>query len=204
MNSPQPQQQTAAETDSLAARYRRIRRQTERLVEPLAPEDTVIQSMPDVSPSKWHLAHTSWFFERFVVDPNLPGYTEFNPQFHYLFNSYYYTAGQMHARSERGLLSRPTLAEILDFRRHVDTHLLELLEQRGNDSELAFLVELGLNHEQQHQELILTDLKHLLSLNPLDPIYVAAQPASDSRAAPLRFLRFEEGPKILRLYPSSI
>jgi len=171
MNTPQPQQKTGAETDSLATRYRRIRRQTERLVEPLAPEDTVVQSMPDVSPSKWHLAHTSWLFERFVVGPNLPGYTEFNPQFHYLFNSYYYTAGEMHARSERGLLSRPTLAEIHEYRQHVDCHLLELLEQRCNDPDVVFLIELGLNHEQQHQELILTDIKHVLSCNPLKPAY---------------------------------
>ncbi|MCZ6499153.1 MAG: ergothioneine biosynthesis protein EgtB [Gammaproteobacteria bacterium] len=171
MTSPQPQQQPVAEMGSLASRYRRIRRQTERLVEPLAPEDTVVQSMADVSPSKWHLAHTSWFFERVVLSPNLPDYKEFHPQFHYLFNSYYETAGEMQARPERGLLSRPTLAEILSYRHHVDTHLLELLDKRGGDGELAFLIELGLNHEQQHQELILTDIKHVLSRNPLKPAY---------------------------------
>ena len=171
MNSPQPQQQPAAETGSLASRYRQIRRQTEKLVEPLAPEDTVIQSMPDVSPSKWHLAHTSWLFERFVLGPNLPDYKEFHPRFHYLFNSYYYTAGDMHPRPERGLLSRPTLAEILAYRHHVDAHLLELLDKQGSDDQLTFPIELGLNHEQQHQELILTDIKHVLSCNPLKPAY---------------------------------
>ena len=171
MNSPQPQQQPAAETGSLASRYRRIRRQTEKLVEPLAPEDTVIQSMPDVSPSKWHLAHTSWLFERFVLGPKLPDYKEFHPRFHYLFNSYYYTAGDMHPRPERGLLSRPTLAEILAYRHHVDSHLLELIDKQDDDDQLTFLIELGLNHEQQHQELILTDIKHVLSCNPLKPAY---------------------------------
>jgi len=172
MNSPQPQQQPAAETGSLVSRYRQIRRQTEKLVEPLAPEDAVVQSMADVSPSKWHLAHTSWFFERFILGPNLPDYKEFHPRFHYLFNSYYYTAGNMHPRPERGLLSRPTLAEILAYRHHVDSHLLELLDKQGSDGELAFLIELGLNHEQQHQELILTDIKHVLSCNPLKPAYL--------------------------------
>ena len=171
MNSLQPQQLPAAETGSLASRYRRIRCQTEKLVEPLAPEDTVIQSMPDVSPSKWHLAHTSWLFERFVLGPKLPDYKEFHPRFHYLFNSYYYTAGKMHPRPERGLLSRPTLAEILAYRHHVDSHLLELIDKQGDDDQLTFLIELGLNHEQQHQELILTDIKHVLSCNPLKPAY---------------------------------
>jgi ergothioneine biosynthesis protein EgtB len=168
---------------SLAGRYRRVRRTSEALVATLAPEDTVVQSMPDVSPSKWHLAHTTWFFERFVLEASTGiDYQRFDERYDFLFNSYYYTAGQMHARPKRGLLSRPTLAEILAYRAHVDEHLLRLLE--GDDDAPATVIELGLNHEQQHQELMLTDIKHVLSCNPLLPAYdpdlplAATQPAT--------------------------
>jgi len=157
--------------DSLSARFARTRRVRVDLVATLAPEDTVVQSMPDVSPTKWHLAHTTWFFERFVLEPNVSGYRRFNDKYDFLFNSYYYTAGQMHARPKRGLLSRPTLAEILAYRSHVDDQMMRLLDQHSGELDLAGVVTLGVNHEQQHQELMLTDIKHVLSCNPLQPAF---------------------------------
>ncbi|MFQ5610331.1 MAG: DinB family protein, partial [Woeseiaceae bacterium] len=141
--------------ESLAERYARVRALTLELTRTLAPEDTVVQSMPDVSPTKWHLAHTTWFFERFVLEQHAENYRRISDAYDYLFNSYYYTAGQMHARPCRGLLSRPTLAEIIDYRRHVDDKLAGLIATTI-DPDVAFLVEVGLNHEQQHQELLLT------------------------------------------------
>ena len=154
---------------ALADRYRAVREQTLALIADLRAEDTVIQTMPDVSPTKWHLAHVTWFFEHFVLRPNVRNYSVFDDQFHYLFNSYYYTAGDMHARPRRGLLSRPTLSEVLDYRSHVDTAMQQLLQTDASDSKLAQLVTLGLNHEQQHQELLLTDIKHVFANNPLRP-----------------------------------
>jgi ergothioneine biosynthesis protein EgtB len=156
-------------TETLSDRYANVRALTLALIADLQPEDTVVQTMPDVSPSKWHLAHVTWFFERFVLEPCLPGYSRFNDQYHYLFNSYYYTAGEMHARPKRGLLSRPTLAEVLEFRAHVDTAMRQLLQAHGGETNVAQVTTLGLNHEQQHQELLLTDIKHVFSCNPLQP-----------------------------------
>ena len=153
--------------DALAAAFVRTRAVSEALVAPLEPEDTCVQSMPDVSPSKWHLAHTSWFFETFVLDQ--PGYEPFEPRYAYLFNSYYQTVGSMHPRPRRGLLSRPTLAEVLAYRRTIDERTLAALP--GLDTGKLALVELGLHHEQQHQELLLTDIKHVLAQNPLAPSY---------------------------------
>ncbi|MGB5335867.1 MAG: ergothioneine biosynthesis protein EgtB [Woeseiaceae bacterium] len=155
--------------DALSERFTSVRGLTLSLIADLQPEDTVVQTMPDVSPTKWHLAHVTWFFERFVLERFDPDHQRFNEQFHYLFNSYYYTAGQMHARPRRGLLSRPTLSEIIDYRSYVDAAILELLRTRGDDPELRQLTTLGLNHEQQHQELLLTDIKHVFSCNPLKP-----------------------------------
>ena len=137
--------------DNLATRYTRIRTQSVTLTDSLEIEDTVVQSMPDVSPTKWHLAHTSWFFEHFILSSHAISYEVFDPAFDYLFNSYYHTAGDMHRRPERGLLSRPTYAAILAYRTHVDEHMLRLIET--GDESIASLVTLGLNHEQQHQEL---------------------------------------------------
>ena len=142
-----------------------------RLCTSLAPEDTVVQSMPDVSPSKWHLAHVTWFFEQFLLREYASDYESIDDRYHYLFNSYYYSAGQMHARPRRGLLSRPTLAEVLDYRAHVDAAMQSLLETQGDNADVAFRVVLGIHHEQQHQELFLTDIKHVLSCNPLQPAY---------------------------------
>ncbi|MGB5626765.1 MAG: ergothioneine biosynthesis protein EgtB, partial [Woeseiaceae bacterium] len=156
-------------TDSLSDRYQSVRGLTLSLIADLRPEDTVVQTMPDVSPTKWHLAHVTWFFERFVLEPYLENYSRFDDQYHYLFNSYYYSAGQMHARPKRGLLSRPTLTEILDYRAYVDTAMHQLLHTHGTDKTVVQVTTLGLNHEQQHQELLLTDIKHVFSCNPSQP-----------------------------------
>lgn len=155
---------------TLLEQYQNIRQLSEYLCQPLATEDYVIQSMPDVSPPKWHLAHTTWFFETFLLLPFLTGYQIFHPQFGYLFNSYYELVGQRHPRPQRGLLSRPTVEEIYRYRAYVDEAMQSLLAQ-PLDSTLADLILLGLHHEQQHQELLLTDIKHILALNPLRPAY---------------------------------
>ena len=191
-----------AEADRAAApaapqseRYRTIRAATETLAAPLSPEDCAIQSMPDASPVKWHLAHTSWFFETFVLEPHLPGYRVHDPTFRALFNSYYNAIGDKHPRPQRGLLSRPSLDDVRAYRRHVDHAMAGLFARHDNDAALEELVELGLQHEQQHQELILTDVKHLLSLNPLQPVYEAGnRPGMRSSVAPsLQWIEFEEG-----------
>ena len=162
----------------LAAQYRAVRRATEALCEPLAVEDYVLQSMPDASPAKWHLAHTAWFFETFALSPHLPGYRPFHPQFAVLFNSYYNAVGPRWPRPQRGLLSRPTVAEVYRYRAHVDEQMAALFEPAPADvpRRVADVVVLGLNHEQQHQELLLTDLKHALAANPLRPAYREAAP----------------------------
>jgi len=154
----------------LLDRYQQVRQVSEKICQPLAIEDYTIQSMPDVSPPKWHLAHTTWFFETFLLLPYLPGYAVFHPQFGYLFNSYYEAVGARHPRHQRGMLSRPTVAEVYRYRAHVDRAMMELLSIVEHP-ELADLLSLGLHHEQQHQELLLTDIKHILALNPLHPIY---------------------------------
>ena len=153
----------------LDAHYRNVRDTSERLCSTLVAEDFVIQSMPDVSPTKWHLAHVSWFFERFVLEHFDPQYRRYDEQFHYLFNSYYFSVGQMHARPKRGLLSRPTVAEVWGYRRHVDERMQDLISRSGDNPELLQRTLLGLQHEQQHQELLLTDIKHVFSCNPLLP-----------------------------------
>jgi ergothioneine biosynthesis protein EgtB len=144
---------------------------TEQLARPLSPEDCQVQSMPDASPVKWHLAHTTWFFETFVLSPNLPAYKPFHPSFSYLFNSYYNSVGDRVARSCRGLMTRPTLDEVYRYRSAVDRAMEDYLGSIAEDSPVAATIELGLNHEQQHQELILTDIKHALAQNPLKPAY---------------------------------
>ena len=156
---------------SLAQRFADVRTVSVALCAPLETEDYVVQSMPDASPAKWHLAHTTWFFEQFVLLTHLPGYRVFDEQFGFLFNSYYETVGPRHRRPERGMLTRPTVEEVLAYREHVDAHIDRLLRTRGADAEIEELIGLGLHHEQQHQELILMDLKHLLSCNPLRPSY---------------------------------
>jgi ergothioneine biosynthesis protein EgtB len=169
---------------ALAARFRAVRAATRALAAPLSAEDCAIQSMPDASPVKWHLAHTSWFFETFVLDAHLAGYRPFNAAFRVLFNSYYNAVGDKHPRPQRGLLSRPSLAEVLAYRAHVDAAVATLLAQAERVGRVDELLELGLHHEQQHQELILTDVKHMLSCNPLQPSYASLRPADDAAGAP--------------------
>jgi ergothioneine biosynthesis protein EgtB len=180
--------------EALAARFTYVRRLSRAICEPIETEDYVVQSMPDASPAKWHLAHTSWFFEQFLLKPLLTGYSAFHPDFEYLFNSYYQSVGRMHERPHRGLLTRPTVREVLLYREHVDEHMQKLLHARSDDDRVLSLTTLGLNHEQQHQELMFTDLLHLFSRNPLLPAYKSA-PAEDSTdgAAPLRFVSFDGG-----------
>jgi ergothioneine biosynthesis protein EgtB len=150
--------------------YDEVRAYTEALAASLSPEDQTVQSMPDVSPTKWHRAHTSWFFETFLLEPDLKGYEVFHPAFCYLFNSYYEAVGARHPRPDRGLLSRPGVEEIARYRAHVDRAMHELLDDPAAEERLS-LLELGLHHEQQHQELLLMDIKHVLSCNPLLPAY---------------------------------
>jgi ergothioneine biosynthesis protein EgtB len=176
-----------------AADYRRVRAATLALSAGLAPEDTVAQSMPDASPVKWHLAHTTWFFEQFLLAQFVPGYRRFADGWDFLFNSYYQSVGPMHARPQRGLLTRPTLREIVAYRAHVDATMVRLLDQRGDDEAVRSRTVLGLNHEQQHQELLLTDLQHLFSLNPLQPAFRPLAPRPAAPAPPLRFVQGASG-----------
>ncbi len=176
-----------------AGRYLRVRRATLELCRHLTTEDMVVQSMPDASPTKWHLAHTSWFFERFVLEPLQAGYRAFNPDWHLLFNSYYQSAGAMFNRPERGLLSRPGVTDIVRYRQHVDEHMGTLLAQHPADPVISARVDLGLNHEQQHQELLLTDIKHALSLNPLKPAYRNGAPTLGADAPEAVFVSCEGG-----------
>lgn len=178
----------------LKVRYQQIRQATTLLAAPLSPEDCAVQSMPDCSPAKWHLAHTSWFFETFLLETTLLNYQHFNPQFRYLFNSYYQTVGAQYQRPQRALLTRPALAEILAYRQYVDEQMQHLLAQNDAlSAAILAVIELGLQHEQQHQELLLTDIKHLFSFNPLHPAYQKLPKRTDMMATPLRWHRYEEG-----------
>jgi ergothioneine biosynthesis protein EgtB len=187
-----PARRTHDSNRALAARYAQVRAATERLAAPLSPEDCALQSMPDASPVKWHLAHTSWFFETFVLAEHAPDHAPFDPAFRVLFNSYYNGVGDRHPRPERGLISRPDLATVMAYRAHVDRALHALLAS-PLPAAVAGLIELGIQHEQQHQELILTDVKHLLSRNPAKPVYHGSRPLAQVRPLPLAWHRFEGG-----------
>ena len=185
---------SGAFVDKLRARYPAVRADSVALCGTLEPEDFVVQSMPDVSPAKWHLAHVTWFFESFVLKPFAQDYSVFDEQFHFLFNSYYYSAGEMHRRPARGLLTRPTVGEVMCYRRHVDEAMAALLDDCGDDSEVRMRVELGLNHERQHQELLLTDIKHVLFQNPTRPAMNPSLELPPSAApADMQFLAGPEG-----------
>jgi ergothioneine biosynthesis protein EgtB len=175
--------------------YAALRGVTEELCRPLAVEDHVIQSAPECSPAKWHLAHTTWFFENFLLTPLLPGYRAFHPQYGYLFNSYYETVGTFFPRAMRGLLSRPTVEDVFRYRAHVDEHMRNLISRLDaqRDAESVSRVTLGLHHEQQHQELLLTDIKNLLALNPLRPVYREAPDEPPSNAGKSTWLEFPAG-----------
>jgi ergothioneine biosynthesis protein EgtB len=182
-----------AQTTAFGDRLDAVRAATMQLAAPLSAEDCALQSMPDASPVKWHLAHTTWFFETFVLERFIRDYRRFDPRYRVLFNSYYNAVGDKHPRPDRGLLSRPTLDEVHSYRRHVEDHLVALVAQAIDDAELASLLELGLQHEQQHQELILTDLKHLLSRNPLQPAYMERWPLTPVKPRPSRWIGFAGG-----------
>jgi ergothioneine biosynthesis protein EgtB len=177
------------------ARFASVRGLTERLAAPLAPEDQCVQSMPDASPAKWHLAHTTWFFEAVVLRAHARAYRPYDPRFSYLFNSYYESLGPRHPRPRRGLLTRPAADEVLRYRRHVDEAMARLCEGAGAAERRAFmpLAELGLHHEQQHQELLLTDIKHAFSCNPLLPAYAPAREQPSVCASELRWVDFAGG-----------
>jgi len=179
----------------LIEQFRQVRNFSSRLCRNLQPEDYVVQSMPDVSPTKWHLAHTSWFFETFVVKVWLPRYRSEVPQYAYLFNSYYNAAGDMHRRDLRGLISRPTVAETYRFRESIDDCMVKLLEEADDEllSKIEPVLTLGLHHEQQHQELLITDIKHVFSQNPLYPVFQPSEDAIQSgKPGPQRFVEFDE------------
>jgi ergothioneine biosynthesis protein EgtB len=178
----------------LAGRFVRVREQTVHLCEPLQVEDYVVSSMPDVSPTKWHLAHTSWFFETFVLADHDPEYRSPNPRYAFLFNSYYVQAGERHCRAQRGLVTRPSVAEVLEYRRHVDEAMRRLCDRiADDDAHPAWaIIELGIHHEQQHQELLLTDIKHVFWTNPLKPSYRDALP-STRQADSLSWKTFDAG-----------
>jgi ergothioneine biosynthesis protein EgtB len=178
---------------SLGARLAAVRATTLELAAPLSPEDCALQSMPDASPVKWHLAHTTWFFETFVLERYVPNYRPFDPRFRVLFNSYYHAVGERHPRPERGMLSRPTLDTVRLYRSYVEHHLSSLFERANEDAELAALLELGVQHEQQHEELILTDVKHLLSRNPLQPTYLKRWPLTALKPQKSRWIAFPGG-----------
>jgi len=165
--------------------FRAVRAETERRAAPLGPEDQVVQSMPDASPTKWHRAHVTWFFEQFLLRPFDPAYRPFDERFAYLFNSYYVAAGARHARPQRGLVTRPGVAETTAYRAHVDAAVAALIESTPDLAAIVPIVELGLNHEQQHQELMLTDILHAFAQNVTDPVYDAhwRRPRSKSEGA---------------------
>jgi ergothioneine biosynthesis protein EgtB len=180
---------------ALLGHYLGVRDFTTSLCAGLAPEDQVVQSMEDVSPTKWHLAHTSWFFETFVLAPHLDGYTPFHPGYAFLFNSYYQQAGERHCRAQRGYISRPTVAEVHAYRAHVDAAMERLLEGAAEAVRRSVdpLVTLGIHHEQQHQELLVTDIKHVFSVNPLRPAFQEGPELPAGEAPPLRWHAHPEG-----------
>jgi len=181
-------------THALAELFATVRARSLAIAKPLSAEDCVVQSMPDASPVKWHLAHVTWFFETFILENYEPGFKPFNTQFRVLFNSYYNTVGDKHPRPERGMLTRPALDVVLAYRSNVDARIRDLLQTKaGAPAAVAELVTLGINHEEQHQELMLTDVKHLLSRNPLAPAYAQRWPLTPVRARRMRWVPIRGG-----------
>ena len=184
---------------SILDRYRAVRSTTERLAAPLQIEDYVLQAMPDVSPTRWHLAHVTWFFETFILAPHAAGYRVYDDRYRFLFNSYYNAVGPQFSRPDRGHLSRPTVAEVYAYRAHVDRAMAEFIE-RGAERALAAcgeILTLGLHHEQQHQELILTDIKYNLGLNPLRPAYHATAVPRDRVAPKCQWIELPGGVRLI-------
>ncbi len=174
--------------------YLAVRARTEELAQPLSPEDQTVQSMPDCSPTKWHRGHTTWFFETLILEEHVPDYRPFVPQYRELFNSYYQGIGPQYPRAARGAISRPGVDEVAEYRAHVDNCMVALLEaQDGDDAPFDSLLELGLNHEEQHQELLLMDINHALSMNPLHPIGYSGRFELPHAATPQTWVEFEAG-----------
>lgn len=196
-----PRQRTAGEPPgampesvaALAGEYRRVRARSLALAAPLTDEDCQVQSMPDASPTKWHLAHATWFFETFVLERFEPGFRPFEAAFRVLFNSYYAGIGKRHPRPQRGLVTRPTLEEVKRYRTQVDERVTAVLASQSGNESLLELVTLGLHHEQQHQELLLTDIKHVLSFNLLHPPYARRWPIGAVKPEPLRWHAYAPG-----------
>ena len=180
--------------ERLRDRFHQIRNFTDALCAGLEPEDCVVQSMPDVSPTKWHLAHTTWFFETFILKKFVPGYCAEIPEYAYLFNSYYNAAGDMHRRDLRGLISRPTVSQAHRYRASVDSHIDDLLSNSDESllDEMESILVLGFHHEQQHQELLITDIKHVFAQNPLYPVFRTTEERTATECRPYRFIDFEE------------
>ncbi|MCF2219459.1 ergothioneine biosynthesis protein EgtB [Chryseobacterium sp. PS-8] len=187
------EQNTLFKEKQLLENYRRIRARSVEICEPLETEDFVVQPIVDVSPPKWHLGHTTWFFETFILIPNLDGYQVFNSQYNFVFNSYYETIGARVIRTDRGNLSRPSVADIFQYRKYVDQQMENFLLNNDLSNDLQKLFELGLNHEQQHQELLLTDIKYILGHNPLFPAYNKNFPLEKSEPKNSKMLSFKEG-----------
>ena len=199
MPSPTAAHLQEAEISALAQHFREVRGQTEKLARPLSAEDCQLQSMPDASPAKWHLAHLTWFFETFILEKFEKNFKPFDASFRVLFNSYYNGVGDKHPRQQRGLISRPSLQQVMSYRAGVDERVQDVIGHIQADasdpasSDLLQLITLGLNHEQQHQELLLTDIKHALSLNPESPAYAGHWPLAGISPQPLRWLSFAGG-----------
>lgn len=180
--------------NNLIERFKTVRNFSVSICKPLKTEDYVIQSMPDVSPTKWHLAHTSWFFEAFVLKNAIKNYKSLHPQYSYLFNSYYMQVGERFTRAIRGLLSRPTVEEVYIYRNYVDENIIDFLQNSTENElkEFGPVIEIGINHEQQHQELMLTDIKHVFSVNPLHPVYTDKYPPMVNYVSELSFRKYSE------------
>lgn len=191
LQTPAASAPLASACASMAARYAAVRARSGELAAPVSAEDAMLQSMADASPTKWHLGHTTWFFETFVLAQR-PGYRAVDERWALLFNSYYQSVGPQHTRARRGMLSRPTLEQVLDYRARIDERMQEAFARGELDAALLHRVELGLQHEQQHQELLLTDILHAFWSNPLKPAYREDLPATGGRAGPLAWQRFDE------------
>ncbi len=194
MTSPQIDRKTNRRS-VLKEDFQKVREHSSSLVVDLSDADATVQSMDDASPAKWHLAHTSWFFETFLLRDHVNGYRVFDESYAYLFNSYYEAEGARHARPDRGLLTRPSLEDVLDYRAHVDEAMIEAMESFSD--ELLNLIELGLHHEQQHQELLLTDILHLFSRNPLGPAFMEPKPRPAIIEAPLHWIEGTDGAQFI-------
>ncbi len=177
----------------LLEKYLEVRKLTEEICEPLQPEDYVVQPVVDVSPPKWHLAHVTWFFENFVLKEHSSGYQLFDKDYHFLFNSYYETEGERWIRADRGILTRPWVKEIMAYREYVDEHMIQFLNADPISESLKVILEIGINHEQQHQELLVYDLKHILGINPLFPVYKPFDKLVEPAILDEHYLEIEEG-----------